>query len=240
MFFPVTYQQPQMVSEGLILYLDASDKTSYPGYGNAWRDLSKYNQPAATMTSASPPNFYSNLYGGAIAVSGSYTTTTTHINEIWLNNVYTLNSSQSNWTFQQCFTSNYTGAFDPYWKFLGDSGWFKLEWYNRILAFSTTPGVGFAYWSGYSGMSISPSLERKPNVITFTNNNATMSMYVNGEKNDVVVYTSSSIYYYALLYAQGTGVANVGSIYSHAMYDRALNDAEVRQNFVYQRYRFNL
>ena len=40
MFSALTFNQESIVNEGLILYLDAADKTSYPNIGTNWYDLS--------------------------------------------------------------------------------------------------------------------------------------------------------------------------------------------------------
>ena len=37
---------PKIVTNNLMLHLDASDKNSYPGYGNKWTDLSSYDNHA--------------------------------------------------------------------------------------------------------------------------------------------------------------------------------------------------
>lgn len=39
MFYPFSSGQEDIVKDGLVLWLDAGDRTSYPGGGNVWRDL---------------------------------------------------------------------------------------------------------------------------------------------------------------------------------------------------------
>ena len=51
---------PGIVTEGLVLSVDAADKTSYPGSGTTWTDLSGNGNDG---TFAGDPTFNSN-YGG--------------------------------------------------------------------------------------------------------------------------------------------------------------------------------
>ena len=38
MFTATGFSQQDIVKDGLVLWLDANDKTSYPGTGTVWRD----------------------------------------------------------------------------------------------------------------------------------------------------------------------------------------------------------
>lgn len=58
---------PNIVRNGLVLYLDAANKKSYAGSGSTWYDLSK-NKYSTTLTSG--PTFTSSN-GGAINLSGT-------------------------------------------------------------------------------------------------------------------------------------------------------------------------
>lgn len=48
---------PSIVRDGLVLYLDAGDRNSYPGTGNTWYDLSGYGTNATLASSSSMPSF---------------------------------------------------------------------------------------------------------------------------------------------------------------------------------------
>ena len=58
---------PKLVTNGLVLALDAADKNSYPGTGTTWRDLSGNNN---NVTLTNGPTF-SNTNGGDISFDGS-------------------------------------------------------------------------------------------------------------------------------------------------------------------------
>ena len=48
MFTPLAFKQPQLVTDGLVLYLDAADRTSYVSGSTVWRDLSAGNNGTLT------------------------------------------------------------------------------------------------------------------------------------------------------------------------------------------------
>jgi hypothetical protein len=58
---------PKIVTQGLVLALDAASKNSYPGTGNVWTDLSGNNNNGTLVNS---PTFNS-ANGGSIAFNGS-------------------------------------------------------------------------------------------------------------------------------------------------------------------------
>ncbi len=59
---------PKIVTNGLVLCLDAASRKSYPGTGNVWRDLSG-NGNNGTLTNG--PTF-SSANGGSIVFDGIY------------------------------------------------------------------------------------------------------------------------------------------------------------------------
>lgn len=67
MFTATGFSQQDIVKDGLLVWLDANDKTSYPGTGTLWRDLSK------TYSSGSLDNgtTYNTPNGGYFLFDGS-------------------------------------------------------------------------------------------------------------------------------------------------------------------------
>jgi len=59
---------PKIVTNGLVLHLDAADRKSYPGSGNSWNDLSGNNYHATIVGSVSHSNGVFTLPG----TSGNY------------------------------------------------------------------------------------------------------------------------------------------------------------------------
>ena len=66
MFSPLAFEQTTIVTNGLVLNLDASDRTSYPTTGTTWRDLSGTGNNG-TLTNG--PTFNSGN-GGSIVFDG--------------------------------------------------------------------------------------------------------------------------------------------------------------------------
>jgi hypothetical protein len=66
MFYPFSSGQEDIVKDGLVLWLDAGDRTSYPGGGNVWRDLTP-NANNGTLING--PTFNS-LNGGNLIFDG--------------------------------------------------------------------------------------------------------------------------------------------------------------------------
>lgn len=58
-----TFYSPKVVTDGLVLYLDAGNTKSYPGTGTAWYDLSNNNN-TATLTNG--PTFSTLNNGGVV------------------------------------------------------------------------------------------------------------------------------------------------------------------------------
>ena len=85
---------PDIVTSGLVLNLDASDKNSYPGSGTTWYDLSG-NGKNATMSATNPPVFTSvsgvlcfqasDLSNQYFSVSNYTFSTTGRTYEMWIN-----------------------------------------------------------------------------------------------------------------------------------------------------------
>ena len=121
------YHHPRIVTDGLVLHLDAANKKSYPGNGTVWYDLSK-NKRSGTLTNG--PTFNSSN-SGSVLLDGT-------------NDYIDLGTS---------FTANFsTGTTVEIWsKFVTTKNWARLIDINNgtntcVLIFarySTTSKIGF-------------------------------------------------------------------------------------------------
>jgi hypothetical protein len=66
MFVATGFNQQDIVKDGLVFWLDANDKTSYPGDGTTWRDLSRGGNNG-TLTNGPT---YNSGNGGSIVFDG--------------------------------------------------------------------------------------------------------------------------------------------------------------------------
>ena len=67
MFGATGYNQQDIVKDGLVLWMDANDRTSYPGTGTIWRDLSRSYITGSLLNGPT----YNSSNGGNIVFDGS-------------------------------------------------------------------------------------------------------------------------------------------------------------------------
>jgi hypothetical protein len=221
-----------IVTDGLVLYLDAGNVKSYPTTGTTWTDLVGVNN--GTLTNGptfNPSNGGSIVFDGVDDrvtlnnnFSGSIGNTVTVEALIWLN--VTQNT--------KIFTSNYTQIVAPTGFGLGisDSNNNVVKWFTGNLGttntiFSTTTLLNQQYYhvvGTYDGITkkiyINGILETEASVSSGINNTSTLA----------------SIGYVQNLDAQYFN----GRISLTRVYNRALSLVEVLQNYNAAKQRFNL
>ena len=236
---------PNIITDGLVLYLDAANTKSYPGSGTTWTDIAAGNN--GTLTNG--PTFNS-ANGGSIVFDGTndYYLTTTNILPTGLN-PYTLDtwfyqpgpltfsgsfgskigvlfSGNTNNTPEVFLTDNLTGSGAPSTIGIGTYG------------APTTPSGGVGFNSSFPTQSWhNITITRDP------------SYNVNIYKNGVLLGSGSitNSYVSARLYQGGAPAG--GSSWSayvnirHAstkIYNRALSATEILQNYNATKTRFGL
>lgn len=86
---------PKIVTNGLVLYLDAANQKSYPGSGTTWTDLSG-NGNTGTLTNG--PTFSANNNGGIVFDGAN--------DYVSISNSSSLNITGRNITIEVIFKSN--------------------------------------------------------------------------------------------------------------------------------------
>ena len=232
----------QIVTDGLVLCLDAANKDSYPGSGTTWSDLAGSNN--GTLTNG--PTFDSGN-GGSLVFDGS--------NDFWI-----CNQRTSNLEYQ------YYDSFSlSAWVYINESSGNGYIVNNRMTDASNTPYAGwgllqaFGYIlfiiggypsSTYSWRSVettttefSTNIFQKWSLITATNTGTAgeQKMYVNGVDVSYNVKDDSNPPY-TVDYSNGNSRVNVGrdgvidhylssNISQVQIYNRALTASEVLQNY---------
>ena len=82
----IAWGSQQIVTDGLVLYLDAANKQSYPGTGTTWKDLSG-NRKHFTLNSSGiswNSGGYFTLSNGGATYTGTVTTSTTSTLVFWI------------------------------------------------------------------------------------------------------------------------------------------------------------
>ena len=235
------YRGPHIVTDGLVLALDAANTKSYPGTGTTWSNLATTSNNG-TLTNG--PTF-SSANGGSIVFDGS--------------NDYT--SLPSNFFAYPSLT---TFTINLWFKSNQSTGGTIFGQENTI-----TPGLGTGYvpviylrsdglirvepfWTGNLNNNILSTAALNDNVwhnITTTFSSGTNQLYVNGvfitQRTGLTLTAYAATYYYFIGAGSaggrslGTNYYN-GNISNFLFYNRALTAAEVLQNYNATKSRFNL
>lgn len=221
---------PQIVTNGLVLALDAGNIKSYPGTGTTWFDKSG-NGYNGTLTNG--PTF-SSANGGSIVFDGvnDYIT--------GLNNTF-MNGATSG-SFEAWINTSNVGS--PYYMI-----------YNTIIGKASGPDNGFGFNNNgtlllrlnnvnTSGTTTVPL--NAWNYVVGTWDATNVKIYLNGtlETNNATAGRSWEASVYATeigrVYQGSGGGSFTGKIANCKVYNRALSASEVQQNFNALRGRFGI
>jgi len=220
---------PSIVTNGLVLCLDAGNTKSYPGSGTTWSDLSGNGITGTLQT----PTF-SATKNGCLVFNGTadYVSTPTVFNntagtwECWFNpSILTGDGAYGRRLMHQ---SNAGGNNEV--NFTHISG--NLQWLgygtSYVWQLTCTGGVSLSNWYSVVG----------------TYDGSTAALYLNGVLSSSVAQTGPVGTATGGLYIGRVGFTNVGrfggSISQVKVYNRALTATEVAQNFNALRGRFGV
>ena len=212
---------PDLITQGLVLNLDASDSNSYSGSGNTWADLSGQGNDFTTLsnfTSASPNYFDTDYNNVTESVSNIVVSNALGLSlEIWLN--------VNNWTASGGTSASYSTIIDGFYS--GGTGTkFILRRDNSGNLFTNIAGVS-ATKSSYSTISQWVNL-------TATYDGSTVELYENGVS---IASASNSGGNVSFDKSVELGRASDGSEWLNAkinsvrIYNKGLTSSEVAQNF---------
>jgi len=232
------HHQPKIVTNGLALYLDAANPKSYPGDGTTWNDLSPtkndgvisgpvYNNDSNGVFEFSGGGQYVNL-GSESNINPTSISLSAWVNWSSLSGYNTVIERWSTTTTDQTYyLTNYTGTG-------------KLDFYIR------TP-------TGFNNLRSVSNTEVTINnwhyiTATYDENTNSMVMYNNAMEVDATVaiapagplqQTTSSMTAIGYDVNRSSSSFN-GKIATSKIYNRALSDAEVLQNYNALKSRFGL
>lgn len=233
---------PDIVTENLVLHLDAADKNSYPGIGDTWYDLTEKNNNAAFGTSTASPIF-SNNNGGVLIFDGTNDYLNTNI----------ISGSFIDFTivvwFYPTSVSNYENVLDGNYNVYSPTGNIgpRLEMNNNgnlswVISGNTTSN------SIYQALNavVSGLLPNKWYCSAFSKNGSILSTYHNG----LLAYTSSNTVGFVnsfgnLLIGRGFHLGGSerwfsGNIAQVSLYNIALSDHQIFKNYNATKGRFGL
>ena len=218
---------PKIVTDGLVLALDAGNTKSYPGSGTTWFDKSGN---ARNGTLINGPTFATGsiVFDGVNDyMQGSFTALSTYTVSVW----FRRNGVQSD-------VYPVLIAFDAY------QPGFYLEFNNNDTVSYYQAGLSFP--NGV--LTFFPLSDIALNTwvnVTFTKSGTTISSYLNGTFKSSITDNTTTGTTYVLNADRGNSTPAPttqwgGNIANTQIYNRALSAAEVQQNFNALRGRFGI
>ena len=218
---------PPVVTNGLVLYLDAANRLSYVSGSTTWNDMSGIGNNGTLVNG---PTF-STGDGGSIVFDG--------VNDrLTFNSSYTISASPD-WTIQTWIKSFQTSSSSAYIRFLGntqvDRNFFFFEWNNRIFARNDS-ATGFAFQTGFSpGLP----LNRSTFLLTLIGRSGNLELYYNNTITSVNTPITGSLTFIDVMNERR--VSNPGGeLNTFNLYNRALSQQEITQNYNATKARFGL
>jgi hypothetical protein len=225
---------PKIVTNGLVLCLDAADKKSYPGTGTLWTDRSG-NGNNGTLTNG--PTFNS-ANGGSIVFDGvddivlvNNSPTINPTSAVTVSAFFKISSYTSNYA-PICFKqNNYPGQYEQY----------QLSLSNSAVGFVVT-GVDRNQRILLSNIDYRNMFVHLVGVCDTISDE--MKLYVNGILIATTTFTSTfdistNPLRIGAMPTSYLGFAN-GNIYNVSLYNRALTPQEIKQNFNATRGRYGI
>ena len=219
---------PKVISDGLVLYLDATNTRSYSGTGSTWTDLSGYGYNSTLVSS---PTYINNKYGQLAFNGSTQYATVPYTSTLWNGQTYTL----SLWAKK-------IG--------LGDQGTFGIMISKDINYIAHAyNGKTMASFRNSTGQQIliygnNPASYNEWRHYVFTYDGTVGVLYENGAATGSTalsgnVVNSSSNPFYIGRFDDGGYHLN-GCIAGAMVYNRALSADEVLQNYNATKYKYIL
>lgn len=243
------YTGPKIVTDGLVMHLDAANPKSYPGTGTTWGDLSGKGNGGTLINS---PTFNSGN-NGSIVIDG--------VDDYLNTNFLTKNhfSENQSWTissWHNVISSTTSGntrggiSANQKYKLEPDPGGFGLNIISEKYCINLTHEIPGGQKSGYEGLIRISINYNTVEYITATYDDSTKSVkiYRNG-----LLANSNTNSSYKWSPATGNGRFNrLGTstqggwgyyfpmkIYSSSIHNRSLSPQEIQQNYNATKQRFN-
>jgi hypothetical protein len=236
------YRGPKIVTNGLVLALDAANTKSYVSGSTTWRDLSGNGNNAtlvATGSTAVSASFNSN-FGGIIQFNTG-------------SSAVLLRPVQDDFSLCCWFRTNQVASASGFPQWYGGMGLVDCEVANVVDDFGTSIGAGKVLFgtgrnTPSTDLTITSSLTYNDNiwhhvVATRVRSTGTITLYVDAQQvatgtSGVQSLTSSTNMRIGAIQVNNNFFS--GSIANVQIYNRALSAAEVAQNYNAVQSRFNL
>jgi hypothetical protein len=231
---------PKIVTDGLVMYLDAANSKSYPGSGTTWGDLSRGGNNGTLVNG---PTF-STTNNGMFTLNGTNQNVSSNVGTI-LNIGTTISVTFSCWIRYTVSAANYTGLIAKTTSTNPDTG-FQMLLYTNKLSCELAAGGVFIGPGNIIGTTILNTGQWFNTVLTINRNTNTVSAYVNGVLESSVTNASvssnnlTSTSNLLIGVERTSGLFLNGNIASAQVYTVALSASEIAQNYNTQKSRFGL
>jgi hypothetical protein len=232
---------PSIVSDGLVLYVDAANLRSYSGSGNTWYDLSTNSNHGQKTNSPS----YITRAGGGFTFDGVGTNYFDFDSKASLVNVNAgtvlgwvrfddINSDSTNYVFVSYGGNAYGGGFLLQHVGLNGSSYrLELLTFGGSISGAPRPGIDKATALPYQGQDIH---------LAGTWTTSEVNLYINGvlrstASTNAALPSKSTL----RISSEGGRARGVnGTVYNCSIYNRSLTQQEILQNYNATRKRFGL
>ena len=219
-----THYGPKVVTDGLVLALDAADRNSYPGSGTACTDLSGRGNNGTLVNGVG----YNSANFGSLSFDGS--------NDYVSGSIPTLN----NWSMCLWYLSTDITSQSVFYPFSGTTGANGLGFGGT---FDVNTNNRWYFFDGTNNSFSNSNTAVTTNVwyyLVVTKSSTTYNLYTNGSLSLNTTGADLSLTQYNLG-RRGDGFwYTKGNIVQASLYNRALTATEVSQNFNATRSRFSI
>jgi len=220
------YTGPNIITDGLVLALDASSKRSYVSGSSTWYDLSGNDYNATVESSVS----FSSTYGGGLTTLNDLTNTNQSI-------YGTFSLSSEYYTWEIWFTDNGSQGADASAFGVKDSGGITSNGFRAQPSIQT-------WIDGSLDVSTTALATSSPTQVIQRRSGITFNGFVNSVLSDTD--TGDSEYGTYTSYSMNDRSFTIsnngwnGTYYIVRMYNRALSNEEILQNYDATKLRFGL
>ena len=217
-----------IVRDGLVLYLDAANLKSYPGTGTTWKNLGTTTNNGTLVNGVT----FNSANGGGLVFDGindhvSFASNPSLTNQItveaWVN-VSATTPNGAAWIVgrEGSYRILYTSSSFQWICATSNNGWYTA---GTAISF-TTPATSKTYQ------------------VVATYNGSNIKLYIDGSLASTGSSISGNILNNGTYFLFRSGASNIdygkGNLYTHRLYNRALSDLEIKQNFEATRGRYGI
>jgi len=224
-----------IVTNGLVLYLDAANRISYVSGSTTWNDLSGFNNSGSLVNG---PTFNSNDGGGIVfdgtddwinlGTNSSHIFTSSYSISIWLKNTTTTSTNEF---IILCGVGTLNGGQLNY----------AIRKISSAYIWYLSDGTNIYQFVSNATLNTLPT-----NIVFNMDSNGSVSIYVNGvlDKSSTSFYsnyvgTRNTLAISGIVYGGGANFFS-GIIYQTLMYNKSLTVSEITQNYNATKARFGL